>query len=361
MNIGIVTTDGIEKNLTGINKSSKWAMTSILKKDKKNNYMFLDTNFLDLPIQEVKYPFLDGINVDIACYIKKIDIFHSYYRSFGDSHYSCKKVITIHDMIPMLHPEWFPNGRKDYFDIEIRKSAETSDAIIAVSESTKKDIIDCFGVDENKIKVIYWGNTTSTTSINDEDIAKVKKKYNVDRYIVSVCTLEPRKNLKSLVTAFLEYKRKNRSDDVRLVLTGKLGWGDEFLEDLLLYKSFEKDFVFAGYVDDNELKCLYSGALAMAYVSFYEGFGLPILEGMTMGKAVICSNTSSMPEVGGDAVEYCNPYDIDSIENAIYNVLNDDAYREVLREKAIKQSNLFSYDITAEKTIKLYEDLANDY
>lgn len=360
MRVGFVTTDGVEKEITGINKSSKIAIQNVLKKDKKNEYFFMDRNFLNLPIPEIVYPYLDGTNIDIACYLQNLDILHSYYRAFGDNNFCCKKVLTIHDMIPMIHPEWFPRGRKEYFDIDIRKSAENADRIIAVSESTKRDIINYFNIDEKKIEVIYWGNPTTVFDLDEQDIQNTKEKYGIERYIVSVCTLEPRKNLKKLVTSFLEYKSKNRDDDVKLVLTGKIGWGDDFLEDILLYKKYENNFVFTGYVEEKELQCLYSGATAIAYVSFYEGFGLPILEGMTLGKAVICSETSSMPEVGGDAVEYCNPYDVASIENSISTVLNNESYRESLCQRAKKQAELFSYDITAEKTIRLYEGLMNE-
>ena len=134
-----------------------------------------------------------------------------------------------------------------------------------------------------------------------------------------------------------------------------MGWDigfEDFLSDL---GGIRNDIILTGYVSNEVLSCLYRDAIAFAYISFYEGFGLPILEAMSFGKAVICSDQSSMPEVGGDAVEYCNPYDIESIMNAMESIIDNDNYRKCLEGRAVVQANKFSYKRTAEEILRIYD------
>ena len=360
MKVGVLATNWWDSRLTGIERVTVDTMRELLKCDIKNDYYEITGNFYGLPLRkDVKEWMLTGLNVpnqiDFACEAHKIDVMYSFFPGI-QMKCPCKKVLTIHDMIPLIHPEWFVGKRYQWFDELLRKSALEADKIIAMSEATKRDIIQYFGVDKNKIKVIYSGIQPSILcEKNHEDI---REKFGIKgEYILSVCTIEPRKNLKGLVNAFLEYKKMHEKSDLQLVLTGKIGWGDETVQFIMSSEKYHDDIILTDYVSDSELSHLMKNALAMAYISFYEGFGLPILEGMAAGKAVISSNTSSMPEVGGDAVIYCNPYEKESIVNAIEQVTEDEDYRKTIEQRAKQRATLFSYEKTAKQVLEVLEEV----
>lgn len=361
MNIGVLTIDG-GFQLTGIQRLTKDTMNQLLQIDKKNTYYEIKGNFYGVSLkQDMKKWMLDGFGypdqIGFASKVHKIDLLYSFFPAIKTA-YSCKKVLTINDLIPLAHPEWFLKGTYDWFNGAVRESALEADKIVAISESTKNDIIKYYGVDEKKIEVIYCGiqpfSMCADTGLN------IRKKYGIKGdYILSVCTIEPRKNLKGLVNAFLEYKKTHSDSDLQLVLTGKIGWGDEIIEFIKSSEKYHEDIILTDYVSGEELALFIENALAMAYVSFYEGFGLPILEGMAAGKAVISSDTSSMPEVGGEAVIYCNPYDRESIVNAIERVVEDEDYRKEIEQRAKKRAALFSYKKTAQQVLQLLEEIVN--
>lgn len=359
MNIGIMTTKE-NKQMTGIQRVTVDTMKELLKQDKKNQYFMIQGNAPGISFQEdAKEWLLDSFwtenTVDFLCRAYNIDVLYSFYPSINISA-NCKKILTIHDMIPLAFPEWF--GKEAYikFNGSLRKSAMEADKIIAMSEYTKQDIIKYYGVDEKKIEVIYSGIQPAISN-NSTDI-DVHKKYGIkDKYILSVCTIEPRKNLKGLVNAFFTYKSRYPKSDLQLVLTGKNGWQTEIVEFIKSSEKYCDDIILTGYVSSEDLSMLMEKALTMAYVSFYEGFGLPVLEGMAAGKAVISSNTSSLPEVGGDAVVYCNPYDIESIVDAIKRVVEDESFREEIGKRAVQRAGLFSYEKTAQQVLKVLQEV----
>ena len=254
----------------------------------------------------------------------------------------------------MTHPEWFYESTKLFFQNQIYSSACSADAIVAISEYTKKEIVDYYHIDKNKIFVVYPGFNPSI-DLNTFD-NKILEKYHLCNvnYVLSVCTLEPRKNLRGIIQAFINYKQKSKSE-IKLVLCGQIGWDDTFFDFINGIHAYKQDIIMLGYVSNKDLGLLYKYAMAFVYTSFYEGFGLPILEALTAGKAVITSDTTSMPEVGGDAVCYCNPYDVDSIMHALEKVIEDNEYRSQLEKKSVIQAKKFSYSITAEKLIDLYQ------
>ena len=361
MNVGVLAIEG-DFRLAGIQRVTVDTMRELLKIDAKNQYFELMGNFYDVPIKkDIKEWTLDGFGcsnqIDFACEVHEIDVLFSLFPNIPVT-YPCKRVLTIHDVIPLIHPEWFTKEMYQWFNEVLRKSALEADKIIAMSETTKQDIMRHYGVEEDKIKVIYSGIQPSILA--KCSCVDIKKKFGISgKYILSVCTLEPRKNLKGLINAFLEYKKMHSDSDLQLVLTGKIGWGDETIEFIKSSEKYHEDIILTDYVSGEELAHLMENALAMAYVSFYEGFGLPILEGMAVGKAVISSDTSSMPEVGGDAVIYCNPYDRESIVNAIERVVEDEDYRKEMEQRAKKRAALFSYKKTAQQVLRVLEEVVN--
>lgn len=353
MNIGILSQ--LKQNeITGINRVTVGTLSKLLEIDNENNYVFLGKNDwlpIKLPAIDILFSSIDRINLNIVSEMFKFDIVHSHSRPFYfNDKIKCAKIITIHDMIPLLFPEW-NNNQRDYYNGPIRDTVKESDLVIAVSESTKKDIIEQFDVPEEKVKVVYSG-LYSPSLLNNEECET--KKYKGIRYILSVSAIGANKNQVGLIEAFYRYKSHNKDKELKLIIVGPIRQYQVIKEIASKYSDVNNSVIFTGFLRDSELTWLYKNCLAFVFVSFYEGFGLPILEAMSMGKAVVSSNTSSMPEIGGDACIYCNPYEIDSIEDSILQVLGDDEYRKTLEKSSLIQAEKFTYENTAKETIKIY-------
>lgn len=359
MNIGIISQNK-ETNITGINRVTLGTLTELLKLDADNHYYFVGkSDWLKMPMESIPaLPDIDKpmkLNYTLQAY--PLDVVHSHYRAFDlNAKVPCGKIITIHDLIPLLYPEWY-YSQYDYFNETLRKCARNADVVIAVSEHTKKDIIEHYGIKEEKIKVVYNGlypeNVFSENMVG-ESVTELEN----ERFLLSVSGVGPHKNQVGMVEAFLLYKQQNPDSDVKLVLTGPIRQYQVVRDIMEKYGDVADGIVFTGFVSDEQLLWLYKKALAFIYVSFYEGFGLPILEALAVKKAVICANVTSMPEVGGDAAEYCDPHDTGSIAAAIGHVVSDDAYRHSLEEKALGQAGKFSYKKAAQETLAIYQMFA---
>lgn len=352
----------MEKNPTGINRYSQEILKNLLNHE-EISMEILGENFIVPGKIRERYGLYTRLQGDIrrqkeiwaAAVMDRLDIVHSFYHPVPDKK-GVVKILTIHDLSPLANEEWFADKKSyRYFNENIRHSAETADAVIAVSEATKREILHFFHIPENKIRVIYEG--LNCHQAGEEHPLDVHDKWGIEgEYILSVGTLQPRKNLVSLIKAFCIYKGRHRASDVKLVLTGQRGWSYNAIFDEAEAGKYVNDIIFTGYVSDEDLSHLYKNALAFAYVSFYEGFGLPILEAMAHGKAVLSSNTTSMPEVGGDAVVYCNPYDLESICDGLTCLIEDIGLRNGLEQKAELQAAKFSYKKAAEEICDLYKE-----
>lgn len=356
MNIGILSLYK-EREITGINKVTMGIMEELLKMDQKNSYVFLGkTDWLPLDMDYIPVlPDAGGsVLLNYALLAHPLDIVHSHYRPFALSKgIPCAKILTIHDLIPLIYPKWY-GSQFEYFDVFIRKCAKEADKVIAVSECTKRDITAYYDIAPDKIEVVYNGLSPARLFADDAEGERVPELENTD-FLLSVSGLGPHKNQGGLAEAFLLYKRRHPESDVKLVLTGPVRKYEVVREILGKNRDVAENVVFTGFVNDKQLIWMYRRALAFIYVSFYEGFGLPILEALSVGKAVICADAASMPEVGGDAVEYCNPFEVESIEAAIDRVVSDEACRKRLEEKAVGQAARFSYKKAAGKLMKIYE------
>ena len=269
------------------------------------------------------------------------------------------RALTIHDLIPLLRPEWmYPTA-----DAEIRAitgSILPTDFVIANSEATAADVTALLGIPAERIFVTPFAADESVfhREESSERMAEVRTRYRIPPgpYVLSLCTLEPRKNLLQLLRSFHDLLRQERLPDVRLVLVGATGWKSEPLFELLAGNPDLRDrVVIAGYVDDGDLAALYSGARAFAYPSLYEGFGLPVLEAMQCGTPVLTSNVSSLPEVIGDAGLAIPPTDGDAMAHALFRLLTDDDLAADLARRGAERARLFSWDRTAEAAVRAYE------
>lgn len=346
-----------EREITGINKVTMGLMEELLNRDQRNEYVFLGkTDWLPLDMNYIPVlPDAGGsIQLNYAMLAHPLDIVHSHYRPFELSKgIPCAKILTIHDLIPLIYPDWY-GSQFEYFDVSIRRCAKEADKIIAVSECTKRDVTERYGIAPDKIEVVYNGLSPKKLFADDaasESIPELEE----TNFIFSVSGLGPHKNQGGLAEAFLLYKRRHPESDVKLVLTGPVRKYEVVREILSRNQDAAEHVVFTGFVSDEQLIWLYRKALAFIYVSYYEGFGLPILEALSVGKAVICADAASMPEVGGDAVAYCNPHEVESIEAAIDRVVSDETYRNGLESKAMGQAARFSYQKAAVEMMRIYE------
>jgi len=237
---------------------------------------------------------------------------------------------------------------------------QAADTVIAVSECTKRDAVRLYGLDEAKIRVICEGVNSRFRPASPEAMAVAWARYGLpERYILCVGTIEPRKNLNTLMEAFATLKVRPATCDLRLVIVGKKGW---------LYKGFfrrlrelglEGEVVFPGFVPDEDLPALYSAAELFVFPSLYEGFGLPPLEAMACGTPVIASNTSSVPEVVGEAGILVEPRDVRVLAGAMERVLMDEGKQREMRDKGLQQAARFSWERAARETLQVYGEVAN--
>jgi len=266
--------------------------------------------------------------------------------------------MTIYDLTFMLLPG-FHTRETQSFSKAIRRYVERSDCIIAISEQTKRDIVEHLGIPADRIRVTLLAADERYRVIDDRGVIEpVLTKYGIaSEYILYAGTLEPRKNVPALVRAFHALKRE-RHIPHRLVLAGKKGWlYDEIFAEVSTL-GLDADVIFTGYVPDEDLPLLYNGASLFVYPSLYEGFGLPPLEAMACGCPVITSDISSLPEVVGDAGVMINPRSCDDLAGAIARVLEDSNLAGIMRAKGLARAATFSWDRCARETVAIYRDVS---
>lgn len=289
--------------------------------------------------------------------IDDYDIIH------GTDHYvypfrKGKKVMTIHDLTFLKYPQFCTNIVKQYTQ-RIKKCLQWTDAIITISQSSKQDIIDYLGFDKDKIFIIYGASRFNLEYLKNINIELIKKNINYDftePYLLFVSTIEPRKNLINLIKAFNICKEKYRIPH-HLILIGGKGWQYEAIFAEMENSPFVDYIHHLGYLTDAEVAVFYAHADIFVYPSFYEGFGLPILEAMTLGAPVITSSLSSMPEVGGEAAVYINPHDVEDLAKTINEVRCDRTLRENLIKKGKSRGKLYSWEKVARETLNAYSML----
>ena len=269
-----------------------------------------------------------------------------------------KKILTVHDLTPLLYSHTHMKHNVIIWNSTLRLIKNKIDIIIADSQNTKNDCIKYLNIPEKKIKVIYLAPDEIYQPINNKQEIKeeIYKKYNVEiPFILYVGTLERRKNIPTLIKAF--YKLKKINIPHKLVIVGKKGWlYNDIFKTVEAFK-LQEDIIFTGYVPKEDLVKFYNLADLFVYPSLYEGFGLPPLEAMACGCPVIISNTSSLPEVVGDAGILVDPYDVEELAKAMYEVLKDESFRIELAKKGLERAKLFSWRKTAEETWKVYEEV----
>ena len=266
----------------------------------------------------------------------------------------CPAVVTIYDLSFLLYPESFKRSKRFYLGLFTRLSARRARRIIAISKSTKRDVVRLLGVPPEKVAVIYCGIDEAFHPLAEDRVAAFRSKRGLpERFILFVGTIEPRKNVTRLIEAFADLRFA--ICDLRLVIGGAKGW---FYDDVFARVEelgLEGQVMFPGYIPASELPLWYNAAELFVYPSLYEGFGLPPLEAMACGTPVITANTSSLPEVVGEAGLTVDPLDAEGLAETMRRVLDDGALRQEMRERGLQRTKGFSWIKTAQETVQVYQ------
>ncbi|MFA7170939.1 MAG: glycosyltransferase family 1 protein [Candidatus Paceibacterota bacterium] len=327
----------------------------------------LDFKWLELPNVELKefripnrildgtFRFLDLPKVDSL--LGGVDKFFSPHIFLSSVGKSCEKIVTFHDLSFEKYPEFYSSQKNFWhFSMNPRQQAERADNIIAVSASTKQDLVEIYKIAPEKIKVIYSGLSMKVKKeVLPQEKIYVQKKYNLpDNYILYLGTLEPRKNIVSLLTAFDRLKKENTFKDsgLKLVIAGAKGWLYNEIFTTAQKFSSRGDIVFTGFVEDKYKPALYRGAKLFVYPSFYEGFGFPPLEAMAKGTPVVTSGISSIPEAVENAAMTVNPTSPDELYRAMREVLTDPKLSSLLSARGYERAKIFDWNKCAKETLE---------
>ncbi len=285
-----------------------------------------------------------------------VDVLHypaSFTRLLGSGLSRASSVIlTVHDLGFLRRPGWFRWDRSAYYRAMIRRSVRHATRILADSEATSRDLQEYLDVDPSRIDVVPLGVDSRFRPAPENEVARARDTYDLpETFFLYVGTLEPRKNVPALIQAFDSIAGECEHD---LVIAGRNGWKFNGIYDAAAAAQYSGRIHFIGYVADDALPAVLSAADAFVWPSLWEGFGLPPLEAMACGVPVITSNTSSLPEVVGDAALTVPPEDVDAIAGAMLSLLADSELCRSLRERGLKRAGEFTWRRTAEQTYAAY-------
>lgn len=285
-----------------------------------------------------------------------IDVAHVQYTI--PPYMPCPVVTTVHDISFKRHPGFFAWKDRTLLDIGVKRAGTQAAQILAVSEYTKKEIIDLYHISPEKITVIYEGADDQFKPLDRGAARKeVEARYKTGySFILTVGVIQPRKNLPRLIEGFAKLDKAFRSAH-KLVIVGKYGWKESSLLQQIDNLGIASDIVLTGYVPYEELPLFYNAAEVFVYPSVYEGFGLPPLESMACGTPVITGNQSSLPEVLGDAGLMVDPYDPDAFTQAITNIMSSESLRADMSMRGLEQAKKFSWVEMARRVMDLYRTL----
>lgn len=286
-----------------------------------------------------------------------VDLYHATDFVLPPTRPRTRTILQVHDLSFVRVPETAAPRLKAYLDRVVPASVKRAGHILADSLATKNDLIELYGVAENKITVLYGGVDPRFQLAEDEAIQFARQKYHLDGfpYILSVGTVQPRKNYGRLIEAVAQVRAHGH--DIHLVIAGGRGWLEDSIYDTVQSTGMESYTHFTGFVDDADLPALYSAASCFAFPSLYEGFGLPVLEAMACGTPVMTSNISSLPEAAGDAAFLIDPYEVGAIGDALEKIFTDSSLRSRMIDSGFRHAAQFTWEKSARKLRQIYFDL----
>ena len=318
----------------------------------------LGENFRPVTETAGNYSLSEQIRIPLALKREKVDLYHA-------PHYvlpplvSCRSVVTIHDCIHLMFPQYLPNRMAlQYAKRSMAVAARRATRVLTVSESSKRDIIRFFGTPAGKIDVIHNAyDERFAVEPPEEEVVRVRERYQLQaRFVLYAGNVKPHKNLERLIEAF-HLVRNRGLDDLKLVMIG-----DDISHYAALRRAVHRHQLhqyvrFFGYVPEETLAVMYRLAAAFVFPSLYEGFGLPPLEAMASGTPVVTSSVSSLPEVAGNAAVLVDPYDPAAIADGVHRVLTDAALAADLREKGLARARQFSWETSVRRVREIYREV----
>ncbi|MBU0647470.1 MAG: glycosyltransferase family 1 protein [Patescibacteria group bacterium] len=401
MLIGIDIRTLMDARYSGVSEYTLNLIKEILKLDNHNEYRFFYNSFGNCPnvpefnaknVKLIKYNYpnklLNYLLFKFFNYPKidkelRVDVFFMPHINFIGLSFGSKSLITVHDLSFLRNPKFF-SLRKNFWHnmINVSKLLKKFKQIIAISENTKRDIIELCGISPDKIKVIYSGvgeeykqitnlnlielkdtecsiGHSVSKAIEAKRLNEVKQKYNLpDNFILYLGTIEPRKNIEGIIKAYNQLRIDNSElEDVKLIIVGGKGWKSKNIYKEWDLSEYKDDIKFLDYISSENKVYLYNLASVFLYPSFYEGFGFPPLEAMACGTPVIASYSSSLPEVIGDAGLLVDPYNITEIANALKQILLNKDLSDKLIKKGLEQAKQFSWIKTAREYLEVFSRL----
>jgi glycosyltransferase involved in cell wall biosynthesis len=384
MKIGVDVRCLEEENISGVGEYALELLRNIFKIDGKNKYILFSNSFNqkiesfswineypNVSLKKFRYPnkilnfcfwYLKWPKIDKL--IGEVDLFFAPNINFICVSRNCPIVATFHDLSFERYPYYFSAKTRlwHFYFVNPRKIAGNSRKIIAVSESTKKDLSELYGIN-SKTEIVYHGIDSDYHVINrnNSELLKVQKKYNLPyKFILYLGNIEPRKNIGSLVDAYCKLRRDNpKFEKYKLVLAGDISTLCRDLIEKANKSAYRKDIIFIGYVDKKDKPFIYNLASLFVYPSHFEGFGLPILEAIACGTPTIAANNSSLPEVAGKAAIIIDPNRPDEISTAMEAVLKDEKIYYHYREIGLEKAKKFSWKKCAEETLAIFEKISD--
>ncbi|MCL5264948.1 MAG: glycosyltransferase family 4 protein [Chloroflexi bacterium] len=373
----------LKQPMTGSGQYTANLLRALARIDRRNSYVLLGSGLEDASValewpshryRDVRTPFgafnrqldkvwFEQVSVPTACREEGIDIVHyPYFAAPLIARARSRVVVTVHDVIPLLLPPYRGSLAVRTYTRLVSTAARRADVVIADSESTKADIVRLLGIPSERIRVVYLAADERFKPVEDSAALEgVRRKYGLrDSFVLYLGGLDARKNVVSLAKAFAVASRELGAD-IQLAIAGQPMSGSKLFPDIhgaVRELGIERSVVFLGLVAEDDRPLLYSAAKLFAFPSLYEGFGLPPLEAMACGSPVVCSNTSSLPEVVGDAAITCEPTDHLRLAEAMLQVLTDGDLRAELRRRGLARSQSFDWKKTAEETLSVYEAIA---
>ncbi|PLT35490.1 glycosyltransferase family 1 protein [Bacillus sp. V5-8f] len=370
MKIGLDARAAIWYRGTGIGTYTYQLVKNLYAIDKANQYRFFLPSDISDKLNHTKEKVFQSIDFNKDSFWEeicippqigqeKVDIYHVPQNGIGLPRAKrCLYISTVHDLIPYIYPETTSSGYLKIFLNELHRVMEQSDMILTVSHYSKQEIKRFFNLPDEKIRVIYGAAEDIYKPIEKHKAKKfIKQKYGINSpYLLYVGGLSYRKNVKALILAFWDIQ-KDINEDYKLVIVGKRNRSFNHLVKITETLNLQDRVIFTGLVPVLHLPFLYNAAELFVYPSLYEGFGLPPLEAMACGTPVITSNTSSIPEVTGDAGVLINPYDELSLATSIEKLINNQNQLVQMSKEGLKQARNYSWASSAQQTLEVYEKL----
>ncbi len=370
----------MDSQYSGVSEYIFRLLNAFFKIDDKNRYILLYNSFSNVREPKFDFPNVKIVRKEIPNRIlnypllwllhlprfdkwvgEKIDVFFMPHINYFSVSKGVKKVIAVHDLSFVIEPEFFSAWKNLWhFFIDVKTLVKRFDRVVVFAEHTKRDVSQLCNFPLEKISVIHSGIDESFIRYeeNDARLETVREKYNLRKnFILSLATVEPRKNIEALCIAFNELKKQDRFRDLQLVIAGGKGWKSAPIFSMLEHSPYKNDIKILDYVLEVERPTLYNLASVFAYPSFYEGFGFPPLEAMACGTPVVAAAASSLPETIGNAGILIDPYNPMSLTQGLQEILISPELASSLSKAGLERAKDFNWDKAATSYLKLFESM----